>query len=244
MSVKLVIICGPSGIGKSKLEKVFRRWYPELATGFKKLVLFTGREPRSGEVEGKDYFFRSVAEIEAKREDKRFVVFNVRGNVQALDMVALNEDVDNHQVLFEGNTFVGQALMNSPLTKDLPKLSLFISPLSSDEINDIRAHEKNIDFSVYIKDMMRRKLQRRAEMFGKKSDPENIEIRASEAFTELRMAWKFDYIIPNHDGEDSENWEDFGFPIGDARETVKTFVQIIKDQNAPKSEKWSKTILK
>ena len=40
-------------------------------------------------------------------------------------------------------------------------------------------------------------------------DLENIERRAAGAYTELKEAWRFEYVIPNHDGEDSENWDAF-----------------------------------
>ena len=48
-------------------------------------------------------------------------------------------------------------------------------------------------------------------------DLEDIEKRASSAYRELQEAWRFDHVIPNHDGEDSDNWEAFYYLIGDAR---------------------------
>jgi hypothetical protein len=40
---------------------------------------------------------------------------------------------------------------------------------------------------------------------------------ASSAYAEMKEAWHFEYVISNHDGEDSDNWEAFYYPIGDAK---------------------------
>jgi len=40
---------------------------------------------------------------------------------------------------------------------------------------------------------------------------------ASSAYDEVTEAHYFQYVIPNHDGEDSENWDAFYYPLGDAR---------------------------
>ena len=71
-------------------------------------------------------------------------------------------------------------------------------------------------------------------------DLDDIETRASSAYREMKMAWQFDYVIPNHDGEDSDNWELFYYPIGDARKTMLNFVVLLEGKKAPDAEKWEK----
>ena len=95
-------------------------------------------------------------------------------------------------------------------------------------------------------DLMRCKLLRRTQR--QKSilslkDLENIERRASSAYTELKEAWHFDYVIPNHDGEDSENWDAFYYPVGDARKTLLTFANVVGGKVSPAVEKWEKGLL-
>jgi hypothetical protein len=66
---------------------------------------------------------------------------------------------------------------------------------------------------------MRRKLLRRTRrQKGELSlkDLENIERCASSAFRELQEAVHFEWVIPNHNGEDSDNWEAFYYPKGAA----------------------------
>ena len=64
---QLVIVSGPSGIGKSPLYRALRRFHPELTAGMQGLVLFNDRAPRPGEEDGVDYHFRSTEEIGALR---------------------------------------------------------------------------------------------------------------------------------------------------------------------------------
>jgi hypothetical protein len=43
------------------------------------------------------------------------------------------------------------------------------------------------------------------------ADMENVETRASSAYRELQRAWHFQYVIPNHIGEDSDNFLAWSF---------------------------------
>jgi guanylate kinase len=73
---------------------------------------------------------------------------------------------------------------------------------------------------------------------------DDIETRASNAYREMKMAWQFDHVIPNHDGEDSDNWELFYYPVGDARKTMLSFVALLQGQKPDGVEKWGKNLLK
>ena len=71
-----------------------------------------------------------------------------------------------------------------------------------------------------------------------------METRASGAYRELQAAWHFQYVIPNHDGEDSDNWDAFYYPIGDARKTLDAFVGLLQGRVQPGVEKWEKDLLR
>jgi len=93
---------------------------------------------------------------------------------------------------------------------------------------------------------MRRKLSRRArrhkgELSAK--DLDNVERRAGSAYAEMQEAWKFDYVIANHDGEDSDNWEAFYHPIADARKSLKAFVALLEGAVPAEAEKWDAGLL-
>ena len=83
---RLIILSGPSCVGKGPLYTAFNNFYPESAANLQKLMLYNCRSPRPGEIDGKDYFFRSREEIDGLREKENFVVLDVRGDLQAVDL--------------------------------------------------------------------------------------------------------------------------------------------------------------
>jgi len=52
------------------------------------------------------------------------------------------------------------------------------------------------------------------------------------------LAWHFDYVLPSHDGEGSENWDAFYYPIGDARKTLLAFTELLSGGAPHVLEKW------
>jgi len=245
-SYRLVILSGPSCVGKSPLDKALAKFYPELRQALRKLVLYNSRSPRPGEVDGIDYHFRTRAQVDALRVESRYAVLDVRGDLQALDVEELRAWLAESHAFFEGNPFVGRALQTHPGISGIERLSVFMSPLSKEEIVSLKAPERNVSLPDLVTDIMRRKLLRRAhrhklELSAK--DLENIETRASSAYSELKEAWHFDYMIPNHDGEDSDNWEAFYYPIGDARKALNSFVALLEGKIPPAVEKWEESLI-
>jgi len=246
LSRRLVILSGPSCVGKSPLDKALVRFYPELRQALRKLVLYNSRSPRPGEVDGVDYHFRTRSHIEALRAQTRYAVLDVRGDLQALDVEELRDLLAENCAFFEGNPYVARVLQTHPNLAGIDRLAIFLSPLSKDEIVYLKDRERNVSLPDMVTDIMRRKLLRRTrrqkvELSAK--DLENIEKRASSAYGELKEAWHFDYVIPNHDGEDSDNWEAFYYPIGDARRALNSFVDLLQGKLPPAAEKWEEGMI-
>lgn len=71
----LIILLGPSGAGKTTLEKKLVSLYPNL---FKRSVSATTRDPRDGEINGQDYHFvshekfKEITMIESNQFDSNF----------------------------------------------------------------------------------------------------------------------------------------------------------------------------
>jgi guanylate kinase len=245
-SRRLVILSGPSCVGKSPLERALAKFHPRLREALRKLVLYNSRAPRPGELEGVDYYFRTRPQVEALRAQSRYAVLDVRGDLQALDIEELQAWLKKSNVLFEGNPFVGRALLTHPGLAGINRLSIFLSPLSKEEVIYLQAPERNAPLPDFLAEIMRRKLLRRVshmklELSAK--DLENIERRAASTYGELREAWHFDYVIPNHDGEDSDNWEAFYYPLGDARKALKAFVGLLEGKVPPEVEKWEEKLI-
>ena len=245
-SGRLVILSGPSCIGKSPLDRALGRFYPELRARLHKLVLYNSRGPRPGELDGVDYHFRTHEQVEALSGDDRYAVMDVRGDLQALDLEDLAGLLEEGDAFFEGNPFVGRALQTHPQLAAVDRLSMFVSPLSKEEIEYLKRPERNISLPDLVTDFMRRKLLRRTrrqKLELSLRDLENIEKRASSAYRELGFACYFDCVIPNHDGEDSDNWEAFYYPLGDARKALLAFAALLQGKEAPGIEKWEEDLV-
>ncbi len=243
---RLVILSGPSCVGKSPLEKALGRFYPELRQRLKMLALYNSRAPRPGEMNGVDYHFRTREQVEALGADERYVVMDVRGDMQALDVDGLTDALKESDVFFEGNPFVGRTLLTHPRLSDVSRVSAFMSPISREEILYLKAPEQNASLPDLVTDVMRRKLLRRTrkqkgELSAK--DLENIETRAGSAYRELGDAWNFGCVIPNHDGEDSENWDAFYYPLGDGRKALLAFAALLRGEEPEGVEKWEQDLI-
>jgi len=246
MAGRLIILSGPSCVGKSPLSTALGRFYPEIKASLKPLVLYNDRNPRPGEKDGVDYYFRSRQHIESLRSESNYIVLDVRGDLQALDMEELKELLSQDDVFFEGNPFVGSILLEQAQVHNIPHLNMFMAPISKEEIIFLKNSNSNIELPDLVTDIMRRKLLRRTRKQKTElsiKDLENIEKRASSAYQELGMACQFKHVIPNHDGEDSENWDAFYYPLGDALKSLQSFVSLYRNENADNVETWEKDLL-
>lgn len=238
---RLIIFSGPSGVGKTPLINALDRMYPDISESLEPLVLYNDRQPRPGERNGFDYHFRTTDEIELLRDNDRYIVLNVRDDLQALDVEELNNILQKHDVLFEGNPFVGTLLISEPRLASVAQLSIFMSPLSKEEIAFFSGSAVQTSPASLVKRIMERKLLRRTRhQKGELSsdDLRDIAVRAGSAYMEMEMAGYFDWVIPNHDGEDSENWDAFYYPIGDARKALETFRSLLQGETPDHAERW------
>ncbi len=237
---RLVILSGPSCVGKSPLVRALKRFYPELAAKLRPLVLYNSRTPRPGEQSGVDYHFRTRDQVEKLRADPRYVVIDVRGDLQALDLEDLSAVLRAGDALFEGNPFVGRLLQTHAALGGVSRLGIFVSPLSKEEIVFLRG-EPQVSLPDLVRDLMRRKLLRRTRrQKGELSlkDLEEIERRAGSAYAEMEEAEHFEHVIPNHDGEDSDHWDAFYYPLGDARRTLLAVVGLLRGETPAGVERW------
>lgn len=242
----LMILAGPSCVGKSPLLKALQRFYPALAAALQPLVLYNDRAPRPGEVDGVAYHFRSRAEIERLRGQPGYVVLPVRRDLQALEIAeVLRAQEAGRSPIFEGNAYIAAALQSAPELAHVSKLSVFLSPLCRAEIDCLR-EQPGVNLQTVIADVMREKLLRRTtRQKGVLSEQDlvDIEARCGAAYVEMRYAPQFDWVIPNHDGEDGDNWTITPCPLGDARRSLLDFAAILQGQEPQWAERWPEGLL-
>lgn len=244
---RLVLLSGPSCAGKGPLAKALRRHHPDLAAPLTPLVLYNSRPPRPGEADGVDYHFRPRHEIERLATSDGFAACDVRGDLQALELATIDRILESgSDAFFEGNPFVPHLLRQEGVLDRYPSLTVFLSPLSRDELVYLSDPAKRVDLASFVTDVMRRKLLRRTiRQKTNLSEPDlaNIEARASSALAELGYAHGFDHVIPNHDGEDSENWDAFYYPVGDAFTTLAAFAALLAGESPDNVEHWDEGLL-
>ena len=239
MAPRLVILAGPSCVGKGPLVEALARSRPDLRAGLKDLILFNSRSPRPIEREGEDYYFRPRAEIEAMRGREGFLVVEARADLHALELAQAESVLARGESpFFEGNAFVACRLLDWAAEKGLKPLSIFLSPLSESELAALRARGE--DMTEALARIMEPKLRRRAlRQKGKISEEEaaDLRVRARSAFRELRDAWRFDRVLPNHDGEDSGRWDAVP-PSGEAGQVLAAFAALLEGKVPPLAERW------
>jgi guanylate kinase len=244
---KFVVLSGPSCVGKGPLFAALRKFYPESAGSLKPIVLFTDRPPRPGEEDGVHYHFRPRAEIEALRERPGYVVADVRGDLQALEVDSIQRVMDDgRDAFFEGNPFVPAQLREVGVFDRFETLSVFLAPLSREEILYLKAPERRVDLAAFVTDVQRRKLlhrTKRQKVNLSLKDLENIEKRAGSAIVEMREASRFDHVIPLHDGEGNDNWDAFYYPIGSARRALEAFAALLQGRDSAGAERWEDGLL-
>ena len=67
----LIVLSGPSGVGKDSVLDELKKIYPALA----KCVTMTTRQPRDGEVDGVDYTFVSVEDFKKRVDEGGFLEY-------------------------------------------------------------------------------------------------------------------------------------------------------------------------
>ncbi|MBF0124660.1 MAG: hypothetical protein HQL60_04915 [Magnetococcales bacterium] len=244
-----VVLAGPSCVGKGPLYGALRRFYPHVANRLQQIILYNDRAIRPGEEDGVDYFFRPRRDIEKLGSDSGHIVVDVRGDLQALEIAQIQRIMEaNRDPFFEGNPFVPAKLREYGLFEKFPVLSIFLSPLSCEEILYLKDPARGVDLVGFVTDIQRRKLLHRStrqKSHLSLKDLENIEKRAASAIVEMREAWKFDYVVPVHDGEGNENWDAFYYPVGSARRALLAVAALLQGDSPPvgTTERWSEDLI-
>ena len=166
----LLILSSPSGAGKSTLARRLMEWDPSLRFS----VSATTRAPRPGEVDGREYYFKSRADFEAmvaagEMLEHAEVFGNFYGSPKGPVEAAMTEGRDT---LFDIDWQGGQQIRNSSLGRDV--VSVFVLPPSIAELE--------------------RRLRGRAQ-----DSDEVIAGRMAKSQSEISHWAEYDYVIVNND---------------------------------------------
>ncbi|XP_057661335.1 uncharacterized protein LOC130896933 isoform X3 [Diorhabda carinulata] len=129
--IRPLIICGPSGVGKSTLVAKILEEYPE-KFGFS--VSHTTRKPRPGEKDGVHYHFTTVEKMKNAIADGNFIESAVfSGNMYGTSKMAVQEIANNGKVCILDIDVQGVKQIKCT---DLNAWSIFVKPPSLDALKE------------------------------------------------------------------------------------------------------------
>jgi guanylate kinase len=171
----LIVLSSPSGAGKSTLTGRLRAWDNTLRFS----VSATTRAPRTGEQEGKDYYFVDVPGFQDQVASGDMLEHaRVFGNYYGSPKVPVQAAIDDgRDVLFDIDWQGAQQISNSALQEHV--LSIFILPPSITELH--------------------RRLVSRGQ-----DAPEVIDQRMQKSWDEISHWDGYDYVLVNDDLDATE----------------------------------------
>ncbi|KAK8791669.1 hypothetical protein WA538_002875 [Blastocystis sp. DL] len=165
-----LVLCGPSGVGKSTLIKMLMTEFPN-SFGFS--VSHTTRAPRGQEVDGVDYYFTKKEDMEKEIAEGKFIEHaNVHGNIYGTSFASVLKVANSNKICILDIDVQGvQQVMKSGMKAEF----VFIKPPSFEELS--------------------RRLRGRGT-----DSPEAVELRLKNCQHELEMAETlgFTHVIVNN----------------------------------------------
>ncbi len=162
----LLVISGPSGVGKGTIANILKKKL-DLALS----ISCTTRNPRPGEVDGREYFFISKEEFESKIKNGGFLEYSSHfDNYYGTPKDFVLNELKTKDVILEID--VNGGLLVKQNYKDA--VLIMIAPPSKDELKN-------------------RLLKRNTESL------EKIEFRLERVDYELAKASEYDYVVVNDD---------------------------------------------
>jgi guanylate kinase len=244
---RLIFLSGPSCMGKGTLIKVLKKFHRELYDNLKRVVLYNSRQPRPGETDGVEFHFRPRGYVERMVKEKGLLAIEVRGDLHAVNVKKIHKIVKKHDAILIDTPYMVKAMRDHPDMPKVPILSILMVPLSREEILFYKSIAGQIfPLEDFVTDLMRRKLLRRTRKQKNNlslKDLEEIELRARNAYGELKEAHHFDYVLVNHEGGDSEYWSSFYYPVGDPLKVLNAFAELLRGQQPAWAEKWEKDLV-
>ena len=171
MRGKLIIVSGPSGSGKSTVTKIVKD-----KLNIPLSISATTRNPRDGEIDGKDYFFLSKEEFKNKIDNDEFYEYaEVHGNYYGTLKKTVEENLDKGL-----NVILEIDVQGALIAKEKKKDAILVF------------------FRTKDMDILEKRLRDR-----KTDSEEVIQTRLKNAETELKYEDKYNYTIINENLDDS-----------------------------------------
>lgn len=166
-SKRLIVLVGPSGSGKTTLgDELTKMGYP-------KLVTTTTRNPRPGETDGVDYYFKRESDLDPDDFVEQ-TIYN--GNVYGLTKAEVREALIRH-----------------------PLVHVSLDRHGAEALKSVYPDDTFVVFVYVSEDEMRRRMENRGDNENKIAE----RIEFSQAINETEPIKEADLVIENHSIEES-----------------------------------------
>ncbi|MBM3244617.1 MAG: hypothetical protein FJZ15_02345, partial [Candidatus Omnitrophica bacterium] len=196
---KLILLSGPSAVGKGPLWEQIQRHFPGY---FSRVVLYTSRDARKGEEEGVTYFFRKSEEIQklVDNNPEIFLMQGVHGKEQGLDLRDVAKAFESGKVPLIEVSVDWAKMLREKFGKQI--FSIFMSPLSDEEIERRCREQNKIPEQVVYEEMFARQKERGADT------EKDWEKRARNAVGEMERKGEYDAVIINDKLHDCASYDE------------------------------------
>ena len=174
-SGKLIVLTGPSGVGKGTLVRSLLVRHPELYLS----VSATTRSPREGEIEGKDYYFLNKSAFETMIEQNQLLEWaEYAGNYYGTPRTKVEEKIDKGLIVLLEIEVVGA---NSIKDSFPDALRIFILPPSLEELEHRLRSRKTDTEEAILRRLERAKEELKvSEEFDQRLVNDDLEIALQE----------------------------------------------------------------
>jgi guanylate kinase len=240
MEKRLILLSGPSCVGKGPLTAAVKHFRPDVK--FTKLSVIKSKHsrnhiPRPDEcgVWNNPDCWRTEEEIAAMAKNDHFVIGKCFGFSQAVNL-DLIVNYPEQTILMEMYYPIVPGLLAAERLKNIKIETVFISPISKEEIDFIKSI--GMDVELFTRSLMADKQYQRIKFHNRKIDAEfliDVQKRINDSVLEIAASKNYKHIIVNRDGEGSPNWNRLadgtfiGEPMGNAKEAMDTLAKILAD---------------
>ncbi len=174
MSNKLIIISGPSGVGKTTIGKKLLE-DPQIKARVKKVPTHTTRPPRPGEVDGEDYVFVTKTEFALELSSGNFLEWiEIFGNFYGTSRREIEKIWKEGKIPLLIIDVRGAKYIKSLYPSDT--ITIFVLPPSQEELRNRLSQRTGITI-------------------------EELNLRLSIAQEEIQESRHYDYVVVNDDLE-------------------------------------------
>jgi hypothetical protein len=220
MNKRLIVISGPSGVGKGPIiEWTKKLYFPDLC---QVKVRKTKTERHNGTEE----------DLGFDGNNGKYYEFDCRGTKQRIYLDELDSAVEKNGIVLLETYYKTLDFLKNRYGSSIDLASTFVSPLGAGEVRELTEPGKRLE--DYLPNLMLDSLIKRAERDGKaftQSLIKELEQRAEDSVNEMRFAHNYKNVIPNHCHESDSRWR-FPILVGEPLRVVNSLREIIEKGNS------------